>query len=70
MAAIPAPASHATGRQRGDGSRPSGNSSSPKVASGARPATQIHVPSHAASVCRAPRPPSLLTSSTARPPTT
>ena len=39
-------ASHATGRQRGEGSRPSGNSSSPNVAAGPMPAIQTQVPSH------------------------
>lgn len=33
-----APQSHASGRQRREGSRPSGKSSSPKVATGPRPA--------------------------------
>ena len=44
-----AAASHAAGRQRGDGRCPVGNSSRPNVATGPIPANQIHSPTHATS---------------------
>ena len=42
---LAAPANQAAGRQRRDGSRPSGNSSSPNVAAGPMPAIHTQVES-------------------------
>jgi hypothetical protein len=46
--AIAPAASQATRRQRGEGSRPSGNSSSPKVKIGVAPVTHTHEETQAA----------------------
>jgi hypothetical protein len=48
--ATAAAASQASGRQRAEGSRPSGNSSSPKVTIGVRPSTHTHADSYATAV--------------------
>ena len=59
MAASDTALSHATGLQRRDGSRPSGNSSRTKVAAGPTPSIQTNVPTHAAAVTAGPCQPSL-----------